>query len=131
MPVFKPMPMVMFMPMPTPSPDSKSMGKFKCLVCGNSLKILAGGDRARDQTFIKLGPNLNVGQEASIKRDLVWPPPRGLDKKPAIIICSDATLYYRSSQETDGGWVVVVRVALCFTIVHILRSCATTGYIEV
>ena len=22
---------------------------------------MAGGDRARDQTFIKLGPNLNVG----------------------------------------------------------------------
>ena len=60
-------------------------------------------------------------QEASINRDLVWPPPRGSDKKTAIIICSDATLYYRSSQA--GGdkklmevGLVVVRMPLCFTV---------------
>ena len=40
-------------------------------------------------------------QETSINRDLVWAPPRGWDKKAAIIICSDATLYYRSSQLLD------------------------------
>ena len=57
----------MFKPIPMPklSPDSNSVGKFECLVCGNSLKILAVGDWARDQTFfrpfIKPASNLNGG----------------------------------------------------------------------